>query len=231
MTHKQKNQLKQQKAVNTEADFENFCQKNDIIHIKMDRLENTEPRRMLLKNKDGKCPDFWCKKDGKEIFVEMKTLTNLTNEKREKMIEKATEKIVTEKRPFGMVSGVFDPIPEMQGPFTTMLKDASKKFKNLKDELETPRILFLHGIFFNARFTIHAIFLGAHDSYRKENGKLVYAGLTKGKTGLFDKTGSNVSAIVYWNKESDCFCALENPKAKLHFSEDIFETFFNKAKI
>lgn len=231
MTKRLKKQFKQQKARDTEIIFEEFCQKNAFEYGKIDDPKNSSLKSKFLKEPSGKCADFWCKKEGKEIFVEIKTLTNLTNQKREESIDKAIDEIKAKGLPGGMTSEAFDPTVELEGPFTTFLKDASSKFKNLKDGLQQPRILFINGVFVNMRFTSQALFLGAYDSYKKEGGELVYAGLRKKKDGLFDKTGANVSAIIYWDKESDQFFVLSNPKAKIFFSEEEFKTFFGKTKI
>jgi hypothetical protein len=229
MARRLKKQFKQQRALESELNFENFCQKNNIEYKKIDDSKSYVWKKKFLKNVHGKCPDFWCKIKNKEIFVEIKTLTNLTNEKREISIEKEIKKIKNNGLPGGMVSEVFSPTPEIEGPFTTFLKDSSSKFKNLKDELSQPRILFINKIFgSNIRFAINALFLGAYDSYKKESGKLVYAGLNKTKRGLFDKTGSNVSAVIYWNKERKHFQCAANSSAKISFSGDYFNAFFDK---
>lgn len=231
MTKRLKKQFKQQKAKDTEIIFEEFCLKNTLEYRKIDDLKNGTSKRELLKEPKGKCPDFWCKKEEKEIFVEIKTLTNLTNQKREESIDKAIDEIKAQGLPCGLTSEVFDPTVELEGPFTTFLKDTSSKFKNLKDELKQPRVIFINGVFGNIRFTLHALFLGAYDSYKKEGGELVYAGLKKKKDGLFDKTGSNVSAIICWDKDTNCFFGVGNPRAKISFSEEEFKTFFGKTKI
>lgn len=228
MSKRLKKQHKQKRVFDTETFFELFCTKNGIECIKLDSKERMSDRTLVLKKASGKCPDFWCKIDGKEIFVEVKTLTNLTNQKREESIERAADEIKAKGLLGEMTSEVFSPEPELVGPFTTFLKDASNKFKNIKDTIEAPRILFIDGFFGNIRFSAHSIFLGAYDSYKKEDTKLVYCGMKKTERGLFDKTGSNVSAVLWWNKEIDCFQGLENTKPKISLSKDIFNFFFKR---
>nr|MDA3815212.1 hypothetical protein [Patescibacteria group bacterium] len=120
-----------------------------------------------------------------------------------------------------------DQVKELEAPLKTFLKNSSAKFKNLKNELSQPRILFINGVF-GARFNINALFLGVYDSYKKENGKLVYAGLNKTKKGLLESTGSNVSAVIYWNKEASRFYGISNQNATISFSEKAFKNFFDK---
>jgi len=43
----------------------------------MDSPENEKIRNKFLADPSGKCPDFRCEKEGKEMFVEIKKLTNL----------------------------------------------------------------------------------------------------------------------------------------------------------
>jgi len=231
MSKQQRKRFKQETALATENSFEQFCQKNNIEYSKLDLQKNKSARNKYLINPMGKCLDFWCKKEGKEIFIEVKTLTNLTDQKREVIIEAAIDDIKSKKLPGGITSEAFDPIPELEGPFTTFLKDASSKFKNIRSNFQHPKILFLDGVAMPKRIILNAIFYGAFDSYKRKGSKLVTAGLQKTKRGLFDKTGSNVSALIYWNKDKNCFYGLENYKAKISFSENYFETFFGKTKI
>jgi|GEM_PF-5965596 len=215
-----KKQLKQEKAKDSEILFENFCKKNSIECEKVDSFLNKNLRSKFLIKQNGKCPDFWCKKNGEEIFVEIKTITNLTNQKREHYLDEVSGKNVP--------IDVFNPADELKGPLETFLKDASKKFKNLKKDINQPRILFIEGIFANSRFILRKVFLGVCDSYKRGG---IYDGLKKVNVGLFDKTGSNVSAIIYWDKESNCFGGIENFKAKIFFSDNKFDIFFDKTKI
>lgn len=224
MIKSSKKQFKQQKSLKSESMFENFCQSNNITYKKLDDPINQKFRNDFLKMDNGKCPDFWCQKDWKQIFVEVKTLTNLTNQKREDSMDAAWKELKSKWLSHGPIE-VFNPIPEIQWPFTTFLKDTSKKFKNIKDEFDTPRVLFLNWVFGNMRFTTHAIFIWAYDSYAKG---WIYVGMRKKERGLFDKTGSSVSGIIYWDDELNCFCWLENPKTKFPLSEDIFKAFFEE---
>ncbi len=232
MKSKSKKDLKQEKASNTEDNFELFCQKNYDDFSKLDNINNLKEKTKFLTNPSGKCPDFWCKEKGKEIFVEVKTLTNLTNKAREDQMDRAAKRIQKAGLGGGILSPVFDPTPELEGPFTKFIKDSSSKFKNIKNEITAPRVIFLDaGLFGNSRFTTHALLLGAYDSYAMEDNELVYAGLKKEKRGLFDKTGSNVSALIYWNSDDNCFSGVGNPNAKISLSEEDFAIFFGKEKI
>jgi len=222
MTKSLRKKTKQGLAQKTEVDFEGFCRRNGICYEKIDEPKNMVSKKKFLRDVEGKCPDFWCKKNGKEIFVEVKTLTNLTNQKREESMEKLIEENRSKSLP---CVEVFDPTPEIRGPFKGFLKKASKKFKNLRCDLVQPRILFIDGMFEIDRFTINTLFLGAYDTY---NTKLTYTGLRKKEKGLFDETGSNVSAVMYWNEQVGYFQYAINPKAKISFTEDFFSAIFQK---
>lgn len=228
MSSRKQKQYKQEKSFNAEKFFSKFCEDNHIICEKLDiQIEPSKKlREKFLQDVNKKRPDFWCKKSEKEIFVEVKTLTNITNQKRQQTIEKNIETIQKEGKKFGFTSEVFDPIPELKNPITTILKDASNKFKNIKSNINFPRILFINGIFGNPRFTTNAVFLGAYNSYAKRDGKLVNIGFRKKENGLLDNTGSNVSAIIYWNKDTEGFEGFGNPGAKVSFPEKDFQTFF-----
>lgn len=54
--------------------------------------------------------------------------------------------------------------------------------------------------------------------------------MRKKERSLFDKTGSTVSAVVFWNKEENRFNGVANPKAKVEFSENNFNLFFGNKK-
>jgi hypothetical protein len=92
-----KRKIKKQKAEKTEFLFSKFCLENNIECKKVDDPKNIQFKKQFLKKEEGKCPDFWCKKNGQEIFLEVKTLTNLTNKKREDLIDKEIEEIVNNK--------------------------------------------------------------------------------------------------------------------------------------
>ena len=230
MIKETKKKFKQQKSINSELNFEEFCQKNDVIYKKMDDPRNQKSKRDFLREYDGKCPDYRCQKDGKEIFVEIKTLTNLTNQAREDSVDQRIKEIKAEGLSAGLTTELFNPIPEIEGPVRTMLKDASNKFKNLKNELRSSRILLLNGVSYDIGSTAHEIFLGDFHSYKRDGDRLVYVGFQKRKRGLFDETGSNVSAVIYWNNDLNRFEGIENPNAKISLSEDVFNIFFGVIK-
>ncbi|OGI24994.1 MAG: hypothetical protein A3J76_04160 [Candidatus Moranbacteria bacterium RBG_13_45_13] len=215
----------QKKAKQEEINFSDFCKQRKVEYITLDDPINSFQREKYLIKPSGKCLDFWCRKNKREIFVEVKTLTNITNAKREKQISTAIKEGIKNGKNIIQTSEVFDPIPELKVPFETFLREASKKFKNVKKNFNFPKILLLSNVI-NIHFACHAIFLGAYDSYSKINGKLAYVGMRKRERGLFDKTGSNVSALVYWNKEAKCFNGVANPKAKVKFSGNSFNLFF-----
>ncbi len=220
---------KQQKAKKSEIDFSDFCKQRKIEYEVLDNLDNKFQRRKFLINPNGKCPDRWCRKKNQEIFVEVKTLTNITNAKREKQINEAIKNGLRNGQNIIQTSEVFNPIPELKGPFETFLRDASSKFKNIKNNYNFPKILLLNNVI-NIRFACYSIFLGEYDSYSKINGELEYVGMRKKERGLFDKTGSSVSALVFWDKEAECFNGIANPKAKIEFSVKNFNLFFGIKK-
>ena len=116
----------------------------------------------------------------------------------------------------------FDPRPELRGVFEGYLRDASNKFKNIKEAYRFPRVLLLnshHAI----EIDIQAIFWGAYPSFY-QNGE--YAGLKKEHRGLFDSTGTNVSAVIYWNDDQKRYEGRGNPKAKIALSEENFTKLF-----
>ena len=119
--------LRQQQALFAESDFKKFCQKSNISCVELEK--NREARLIVLKNSDGKCPDFLCIKGESRIFVEVKTHTLFTNEVRNKMMSK----IIQKKKAAGLsgttIFDLFDPRPELKGVFGGYLKNASKKFR------------------------------------------------------------------------------------------------------
>lgn len=82
---------KQRKAEQSEINFSDFCKRRKIECVALDDPNNKFQRQKFLIKSNGKCPDFWCRKDKQEMFVEIKTLTNITNAKREKQINEAIE--------------------------------------------------------------------------------------------------------------------------------------------
>ncbi|MBU4368596.1 hypothetical protein KJ575_02695 [Patescibacteria group bacterium] len=217
---------KQQKAKKSEINFSDFCKQRKIECTALDDSNNNLQRQKFLINPNGKCPDFWCQKNNQEIFVEVKTLTNITNAKREKQMDGEIKKGLKDGKKIIKLPD-FNPIPELKGPLENFLKDASSQFKNIKEDYNFPKILLLCDVI-NSHFVCHTIFLGAYDSYSKVGGKLNYAGMRKKEQGLFDKTGLNVSALVFWNEEEKCFDCIANPRARIEFSESSFNLFFGR---
>lgn len=219
---------KQQKAKKSEINFSDFCEQRKIKCVALDNLDNKFQRQKFLIKPNSKCPDFWCQKNNQEIFVEVKTLTNITNAKREKQMDEEIKKGLKDGKKIIKLPD-FDPIPEFKGPLENFLKDASSQFKNIKEDYNFPKILLLCDVI-TASFSCNIIFSGEYNSYSKIDGKLTCVGMRKKERGLFDKTGSSVSALVFWNKEAGRFNGIANPKAKIEFSEDNFNLFFGIKK-
>lgn len=218
-------QYRQEQASSYERNFEDFCNKSGIEFIRLDQDKEAQGR--ILKNPCGKIPDFLCQKGNKHIFVEVKTHTLLTNEAR----NKAMILTIQAKKAAGLngttIFEPFDPIPELKIPFEGYLRDASKKFKNIKEEYNFSRILLLYGMHVE-RFDAHAVFLGAYPSFRIDGS---YAGLKKEHPGLFDSTGSNVSALVYWSPDLKRYEGIANPRARFLLSEEDFRLFFEVTNV
>lgn len=210
----------------SENDLVKFCNKNGILCQKLDYIESKRLRIKYLKDPKGKCPDFLIAKESLSCFVEVKTLTNLTNAKREKEMDEQREILRKSGKNGILLNGVFNPVLELGGPFRTFIQSASGKFKNLKVEYKYPRILLLSGFMINL-FSVHALFVGAYQSFKKVDEKLQYIGFQKTRPGLFDKTGSNISAVIYWNRDQKRYHGVENPKAIVKFPENHFHRFFS----
>ena len=213
-----------EQAQKTENDFSNFCNKNSILCQKLDSVENKSLRTKYLKNADGDCPDFIIRKDDKYCFVEVKTLTNFTNAKREKEIDTRREYLQKKRRSGTILNDTIDFYTELWGPFRTFIQSASSKFKNVKFEYKYPRVLLVGG------FNIDQIRMSAlfHGSYLSYDIKLErWIGFQKKKPGLFDKTGSNISAVIYWNRDFNRYFCLENQRSLIKFSETTFNHFFS----
>lgn len=214
-------QWRQKKASDAEFNFEKFCREKDILCTKLEIDETA--RQEFLKVPNGKCPDFLCIKKETSIFVEVKTHTLFTNEARSREMAK----IIQAKKSAGLsgttIFDPFDPRPELKGVFEGYLRDASSKYKNIKETFKFPRILFLNSHHAN-EFDVQAIFLGAYPSFYLVGGE--YAGLKKKHRGLFDSTGTNVSAIIYWNDAQERFEGRGNPRAIFPLSETDFKKLF-----
>lgn len=208
-------QWRQQRGSDSEFNFDKFCKERNILCTRLEQDETA--RKKFLKDSNGKCPDFHCSNKGIQIFVEVKTHTLLTNEARNKEMTR----VILAKKSAGLsgttIFDPFDPRPELKGVFEGYLKNASSKFKNIKEDYKFPRILLLnshHAI----EFDIQAIFLGAYPSFY-QGGK--YAGLNKTHRGLFDSTGTNVSAVIYWNNDKKRFEGRGNPGLFSHLQKKI----------
>ena len=207
----------------SEDDFARFCYEKGISFISLD--ENSVEREKFLKNPKGKCPDFFCTKNNLSMFVEVKTHTLLTNMAREKSMRDKYSASKSGSSSITMLSGPFNPVPELKVPFKEYLRDSSDKFKNIKSEHGFPRVLLLSG-FHIERFDVHAVFSGKYEGYKKVDDKLVYIGMVKEHNGLFDSTGSNVSAVVYWNAHSKRYEGIENHNSLIKLSSEDFQVFF-----
>lgn len=210
---------RRKQSIISESNFEEFCKRNKIEFICLDKDE--DGKKKFLKIYQGKSPDYWCRKDNKEIFVEVKTHTLLTSEKRNtKMI-----KTIQNKKDEGLSGSTlfepFNPIPELKIPFGGYVKKATKKFKNIKEKYNFPRILLLDS-FSIKDHDIPAVFAGLYPSFF-QNGD--HAGWSKKDYGILDSVGS-VSAVVWWSKDQKKYLCLENSRAKIRFSKKIFKIFF-----
>jgi len=227
------NKIKQQTAKKFEIGFSDFCDDNVIEFERLDDSGSEFQRGNFLIDINGESPDFWCRKDNQEMFVEVKTLVNITNDKRERQMNKAIESGRKEGKSYFPICAPFNLIPELMGPLESSLKKASSQFKNIKEEFDFPRILLLSNVL-GINSNALAIFLGYPFYISKQKMSLGtyfevgknFQYIDKLERGLFDKTGSNVSAVVFWNKEAQCFNGIANPLAKIKFSESSFSLFF-----
>lgn len=211
---------RQKQANLYELKFENFCNQNKIKFVRLDR--DGKAKEKFLKNPEGKSPDFLCQKNTKTILVEIKTHTLLTNEARHKSMIQT----IQTKKAAGLSGPTFFPAfdltPELKIPFDGYLRDASKKFKNIKDKYLFPRVLLLDGVQI-VETDIHRIFFG--ENWNIDNNKYI-----KQYDGLLDSTGSNVSAIVYWDSDLNSYKGIANHSAKISLLEADFKIFFENPK-
>lgn len=203
-----------------ERRFEDFCRKNNIQFTSLDK--DNEAQKRFLKNPRGKSPDYLCQKNGENIFVEIKTHTILTNEARNRQMVQTIRAEKAAGLSGAIFFGSFDPIPELKIPFEGYLRDASKKFKNIKDESSFPRILLIDGVQIE-EIDILRIFVGS--LWNVDRNCYV-----KKETGLLDKTGSNVSAIAYWVNDLNIYKGVANPKAKVVLTESGFKKIFESSR-
>lgn len=217
---------KKEASEKTENNFSNYCKQNNILCIKLDSIENAPFRKKYLINDTGFCPDFLITKENFSCFVEAKTLTNLTNEKREKEIDKRREFLQKNHQSGILTEGVVDVFSELYGPFRTFIQSAGKKFKNIKSEFSFPRLLLLNGINVD-QITINAVFSGMFVTYKLIENNTQCVGFQKSKRGILDSSGSSISAIIHWNRDQNRYFCLENSRATPRFIESNFLHFFS----
>jgi len=204
---------KESKAKNSEQKLIDFFLQNWINYIKLDE-EQENIKSKYLQNKQWKCPDFYCEINGGRLFIEVKTITNTTNASREEKIKK-------------WINEVFNPQIEFIWPMTSLLKDTSEKFKNIKSEYRhIPKILFINGIFWEQEHFINSIFWGIYEAYKFTSQKEGSWWWIKNAQWLFDSTGSNVSAVIYWNEAMQQLNCLANHNATTPLTEESFYGFF-----
>ena len=110
---------------------------------------------------------------------------------------------------------------------TSLLKDASEKLKNIRTDYKSiPRILFITGIFWEQKHFICSVFWGIYETGVFNGEEIDYWEWRKQEKWLFDCTGSNVSAIVYWNDSTEGLECLANYNATINFKEEYFYNFF-----
>jgi hypothetical protein len=217
-------EYKIQESQKTEDDFSNFCKGKGISCYKLDGKESQSFRIKYLEKPNSNCPDFLIEKNDKHCFVEVKTLTNFTNAKREKEITRKREFFQKNRQSGIILNDTIDFYTELWGPFTTFMRSCSKKFKNIKSNYGYPKLLLVGG--FNVdQIRMSALFHGSYLSYDLKLEKWV--GFQKKKIGLFDKLGSSISAVIYWNDDFERYFCLENPRSKVEFSEQLFNHFFS----
>ncbi len=208
--------LKIKSAQNSELFFYREMKSLGVFVEKLDIDGISDLKVKYLKDINGKCPDFYCKKRDLELFVEVKTLTNLTNEEREKDLG-VKGFVVT-----------FDATNERRGPIKNLIKDSSKKFKNIDENYSTPRLIFLNGLIGSYSYDLNALLCAVYPCYMPIGGKTEYVGQIKknGERGIFDKTGASVSGVIYWSDKFKNFCLVPNPNAKYEITRKFFLEFF-----
>ena len=79
---------------------------------------------------------------------------------------------------------------------------------------------------------VRAIFGGVYPSIDfLENRECVGSNWKKDRPGLFDSTGTNISAVVYWNKNLERYETMANSKAQIPLQEEDFKIFFETADV
>ncbi len=82
---------KESKAKKSEQKLIEIFSQNWISFIKLDE-EQENVKSEYLENKQWKCPDFYCEINWEKLFIEVKTITNTTNDARERKIKKGYRK-------------------------------------------------------------------------------------------------------------------------------------------
>lgn len=201
----------QEKSQKSEEDFKVFCGKNKIECVKLDSPQSISLRKKFLKNPNGSTPDFWCRKNKKEIFVEIKFLTN---------------KEILDPKNDGMVLDVKE---IYEKTLDSDLRKSRKKFKNIKEIFKSPKIVIIYGMI-SPRYHIESILLEVYPTYIKSKGKLVSLGNKKNinKESFFDKRGGDISAFIAWDDKNNIFCGAGNPNTKIPFLEEDYDLFFKQ---
>lgn len=218
---------KKEASEKTETDFLDYCAKNNIFCAKLDSTENFILRKKYLIDRAGPCPDFLITKENISCFVEAKTLTNLTNAKREKEIDRRREFLQKNRQSGILTEGVVDVYSELKGPFRTFIQSAGKKFKNIKSEFTYPCLLLLNGGINVDQITVNGVFAGMFVTYRLIGDSTQCAGFQKNKRGILESSGSSISAIIHWNRDENRYFCLENSRSKQRFPESDFQHFFH----
>ena len=203
------------KAKNSENKLIKFFLQNKVTYIKLDEENEINKSEFLIDSK-WKCPDFYWNINWEELFIEVKTITNTTNQSREEKIRK-------------WITEVFEPRTEFIWPMESLLKDTSNKFKNISTKYkEIPRILFVDGIFWEQKHFICSIFWGIYETYTLTWESSGNWGWRKSERWLLDRTGSNISAIIYWNEPTNQLECLANYNSIVPYNENSFYYFFWK---
>ncbi len=216
---------RQNKGLQKENFFIDYCNNRNIDVIKLDKATDEFKSNFLIDVK-GSCPDFICKINLQNIFVEIKTHTIITNEANQQKLEsiiKYNKEVLRNSSP--VFWGPRDFKSELKDVFEGYLRKASKKFKNLKLNNNYPRILIIYSDF-AIDIDYIAIFKALYPTLNTKNTNVFY-GNSNNERGLFDSTGSNVSAIVYFDNLEKKYRGIQNHNSPFLLDEDNFNIFFN----